>query len=225
MTLWKLLPGICVLCRSYTGRRMDLCRACAADLRPNIGACPRCAIPTPLREGHCPACQLAPPPYARAVVPYLYVPPITRLIHGLKQGNGLIEARILAALMVDALSRDDPPDVIVPVPLTYRRRIQRGYNQSALLAAQIARTVDAPVDYRSLKRIRHTAPQRTLDAAARRRSQAGAYRASADFLERDIAVVDDVMTTGATAAEIATTLLEAGAAAVRIWAVARTLSD
>ena len=223
--LWKVLPGICVLCRGYTDRRMDLCRACAADLRPNVGACPRCAIPTPVREGNCPACQIAPPPYARAVVPYLYVPPLTRLIHGLKRGNGLLEARILAALMAEALNEDDPPDVIVPVPLTYRRRIQRGYNQAALLAAQFARTLDVPVDYRSLKRIRHAAPQRTLDAAARRRNQSSAYRASPDFLDKHVAVVDDVMTTGATAAEIATTLLEAGAATVRIWAAARTLTD
>ena len=203
---------------------MDLCRACAADLRPNVGACPRCAIPTPAREGECPACQLAPPPYVRAVVPYLYVPPLTRLIHGLKHGNGLIEARILAALMADALSRDDPPDVIVPVPLTYRRRTQRGYNQAALLAAQVAPIVGAPVDYRGLKRIRHAAPQRSLDASARRRNQSGAYRASGDFREKNVAVVDDVMTTGATAAEVATTLIDAGAANVRIWAAARTVT-
>ena len=202
---------------------MDLCRACAADIRPNIGACPRCAIPTPARDGECPACQLSPPPYARAVVPYLYVPPLTKVIHGLKQGNGLIEARILAALMADALVRDDPPDVIVPVPLTYRRRIGRGYNQAALLAAQTARTVAAPVNYSGLRRIRHAAPQRTLDADARRRNQSGAYRASGDFVDKDVAVVDDVMTTGATAAEVATTLIDAGAATVRIWAAARTL--
>ena len=81
------------------------------------------------------------------------------------------------------------------------------------------------MDYRGLKRIRHAPPQRTLDAAARRRNQSGAYRASPDFLEKDVAVVDDVMTTGATAAEVATTLLEAGAKTVRIWAAARTLSD
>ena len=224
MTFWRLLPGICVLCQSYSDQAMDLCRACAADLRPNIGACPRCAIPTPAREGDCPACQVAPPPYARAVVPYLYVPPLTRVIHGLKHGNGLIEARILAALMADSLTYDDPPDLIVPVPLTYRRRIKRGYNQAALLAGQIARAVRAPVNYRGLKRIRHAAPQRSLDAAARRRNQLGAYRASRDFFGKDIAVVDDVMTTGATAAEIAATLLDAGAATVRIWAAARTLA-
>ena len=225
VTFWRLLPGICVLCQSYSDRAMDLCRACAADLRPNIGACPRCAIPTPARDGDCPACQVAPPPYARAVVPYLYVPPLTRVIHGLKHGNGLIEARILAALMADALILDGPPDVIVPVPLTYRRRIQRGYNQAALLAAQIARAMGtAPVDYRGLKRIRHAAPQRSLDAAARRRNQLGAYRASPNFVGKDIAVVDDVMTTGATAAEVSATLLDAGAATVRIWAAARTLA-
>lgn len=202
---------------------MDLCRACAADLRPNVGACPRCAIPTPAQGGECPACQIDPPPYVRAVAPFLYVPPLTRLIHGLKHGNGLIQARILAALMADALTLDDAPDVIVPVPLTYRRRIQRGYNQAALLAAQIARTVGAPVDYRGLRRIRHAAPQRSLDASARRRNQLGAYRASGNFLEKNVAIVDDVMTTGATAAEVATTLIDAGAANVRVWAAARTI--
>ena len=223
--LWRLLPGICVLCRSHSDEAMDLCRACATDLRPNVGACPRCAIPTPAREGECPACQVAPPPYASAVVPYLYAPPLTKVINGLKHGNGLIEARILATLMRPALIRDDPPDVILPVPLTYRRRVQRGYNQAALLAAQIARTVGVPVDYRGLKRIRHAAPQQSLDAAARRRNQLGAYRACRDFSGKDIAVVDDVMTTGATAAEISVTLLDAGAKAVRIWAAARTLGN
>ncbi len=221
--LWRLLPGICVLCQGHSDEAMDLCRACAADMRPNAGACPRCATPTPAREGECPACQVAPPPYASAVVPYVYAPPLTRVIHGLKHGNGLIEARILARLMRAALTRDDPPDLILPVPLTYRRRIQRGYNQAALLAAQIAREIAAPVDYRGLKRIRHAAPQRSLDAAARRRNQSGAYRACRDFSGKDIAVVDDVMTTGATAAEISVTLLDAGAVTVRIWAAARTL--
>ncbi len=220
--LWRLLPGRCVLCQGRGDQAMDLCRACAADLRPNVGACPRCAIPTPAREGACPACQVAPPPYARAVVPYLYAPPLTRLIRGLKHGNGLIEARILATLMRDALVAEDPPDLILPVPLTYRRRVQRGYNQAALLAAQIARQVVVPADYRGLKRIRHAAPQRSLDAAARRRNLSGAYRASRDFSGKDIAVVDDVMTTGATAAEISLTLLDAGASKVRVWAAART---
>ena len=201
---------------------MDLCRACARDLRANIGACPRCAIPTPARDGECPACQVAPPPYLRAVVPYLYVPPLTRLIHGLKHGNGLIQARILAALMAAALTAEDPPDVIVPVPLTYRRRMLRGFNQAALLASQIARTVGAPVDYRGLRRIRHAAPQRSLDASARRRNQLGAYRACGDFFEQNVVIVDDVMTTGATAAEVATTLIDAGAANVSVWAAART---
>ena len=220
--LWRLLPGRCVLCQGHGDQAMDLCRACAADLRPNVGACPRCAISTPVREGTCPACQVAPPPYARAVVPYLYVPPLTRLIHGLKHGNGLIEARILATLMRDALASDDPPNLILPVPLTYRRRVQRGYNQAALLAAQIARQVGVPVAYRGLKRIRHSTPQRSLDAAARRRNLSGAYRAYRDFSGKDIAVVDDVMTTGATAAEISLTLLDAGATTVRVWAAART---
>ncbi len=222
MLLWRLLPGICVLCRSRTHRRLDLCTACEADLERNRDPCPRCAGATPVPGGTCPACLLAPPPYTRAVAPFLYAAPMSRLIHGLKQGNGLLEARILADLTAPAFRAEPPPDVIVPVPLTWLRRVQRGYNQAALLAARIARIVDIPVDYRSVVRVRHTAPQHTLDARARRRNLRGAYRAATRLAERDVAIVDDVLTTGATAAEVARTVLEAGAREVRVWAVART---
>ena len=220
--LWRLLPGVCVLCRSRTERQLDLCEACESDLVRNIDPCPRCAGPTPVPGGECPACQLAPPPYSRAVAPFLYRPPLTRLIHGLKRGNGLLEARTLAHLCRDAFLADPPPDVVVPVPLTWRRRARRGYNQAALLAARIARSGGPRVDYRSVTRIRHTAPQQSLDAAARRRSLRGAFRCTAGFADADVAIVDDVLTTGATAAEVARSLLAAGARNVRVWTVART---
>ena len=220
--LWRLMPGICVLCRSRTNRHLDLCDACESDLPCNIDPCPRCAGPTPVPGGVCPACELAPPPYEAAVAPFLYRQPLTRLIHGLKRGNGLLEARVLAHLARDAFQEEPPPDVVVPVPLTWRRRVARGYNQAALLAARIARPNGLIVDYRSVTRVRHTAPQQSLDAAARRRSLRGAFRCGHGLAGADVAVVDDVLTTGATAAELARTLLAADARAVRIWAIART---
>ena len=220
--LWRLMPGVCVLCRSRSGRPIDLCAACEADLPRNVDPCPRCAGPTPVPGGTCPACQLAPPPYAAAVAPFLYRPPLTRLIHGLKRGNGLLEARVLAHLSLDAFRAAPPPDVLVPVPLTWRRRVARGYNQAALLAARLARPSGLPVDYRSVTRVRHTAPQQSLDAASRRRGLRDAFSCREGLAGADVAIVDDVLTTGATAAEIARTLLGAGARTVRIWAVART---
>ena len=221
--LWHLMPGVCVLCRSRTQRPLDLCAACESDLARNIDPCPRCAGPTPVPGGECPACQLAPPPYHRAIAPFLYSPPLTRLIHGLKRGNGLLEARILARLCRDAFRADPPPDVLVPVPLTWRRRVRRGYNQAALLAGRIARAEGLPVDYRGVTRVRHTAPQQSLDATARRRSLRGAFRCrTSGFGDADVAIVDDVLTTGATAAELARVLLAAGAGRVRIWTAART---
>lgn len=220
--LWRLMPGLCVLCRSRTNRHLDLCEACESDLPRNVDPCPRCAGPTPVPGDVCPACELAPPPYEAVVAPFLYRPPLTRLIHGLKRGNGLLEARVLAHLSRDAFHAGPPPDVVVPVPLTWRRRVARGYNQAALLAARIARPSGLVVDYRSVTRVRHTAPQQSLDAAARRRSLRGAFRCGQGLAGADVAVVDDVLTTGATAAEVARTLLEADARAVRIWAITRT---
>ena len=222
MPLWRLLPGLCVLCRGATGRALDLCVACEAALAMNLGACRRCGVPTPRLEGDCLACLVAPPPQTRTVAPFLYTPPMTRLIRGLKHGNGLIEARILGALVAPAVVAEAPPDLIAPVPLSWRRRARRGYNQAALLATRLAGPVGAPVDYRSLKRTRHTQPQRALSARARRRNLQGAFRASRAVAGRDVALVDDVLTTGATARAAALALLAAGATNVRVWAAART---
>ena len=110
-----LWPGLCVLCRSATRRALDLCAPCEGDLKRNVGACGRCGQPTPRLDGDCLACLVTPPPQSRTLAPFLYAPPMTRLIHGLKRGNGLIEARIPGALMAPAVLADAPPDMIVPV--------------------------------------------------------------------------------------------------------------
>ena len=201
---------------------MDLCLACEADLARNAGACPRCALPSPALDGECPACRIAPPPCSSTIAPFVYAPPLTRLVHGLKHGNGLLEARILGALLAPAVVAEAPPDAIVPVPLSWRRRMGRGYNQAALLGAQLARRMDVPVNYRALTRIRHTPPQQSLDAKARRGGLRGAFRATPVVAGLDVALVDDVLTTGATTGEATRALLAAGAANVRVWAVART---
>ena len=222
MQLWRLLPGLCALCRSKTGHGLDLCAPCRADLTLNTGACQRCGRPTPRLDGECPACLVTPPPQTRTVAPFTYTPPMTRLIHGLKRGNGLLEARVLAELMAPAVLADPPPDVLTPVPLSWRRRVARGYNQAALLAARLGRLVGVPVDYRSLKRTRHTPPQQSLDARTRRRNLRNAFQASAAVAGRDVALVDDVLTTGATTEAAALALLAAGAGNVRVWTAAHT---
>lgn len=222
MPLWRLLPGLCALCRSETGQALDLCDPCRADLALNVGACRRCGRPTPRLDGECPACLVTPPPQTRTVAPFIYRAPMTRLVHGLKHGNGLLEARVLAQLMAPAVLANPAPEVMVPVPLSWRRRVVRGYNQAALLAAHLGRLVETPVDYRSLKRTRHTPPQQSLDARTRRRNLRGAFQASAAVAGRDVALVDDVLTTGATTEAAAGALLAAGASNVRVWTVAYT---
>lgn len=222
MLLWRLLPGRCALCRGETDPALDLCAPCRADLALNAGACRRCGRFTPRLDGDCLACLVTPPPQTRTVAPFAYAPPMTRLIHGLKQGNGLLEARVLAALMAPAVLADPPPDVIVPVPLSWRRRVRRGYNQAALLAARLGRLVGVPVEYRTLGRKRHTPPQQSLDARTRRRNLRGAFGSSTAVAGRHVALVDDVLTTGATTNEAARALLASGANEVWVWAAAHT---
>ncbi len=118
------------------------------------------------------------------------------------------------------------PDLVLPVPLAPARLRERGYNQAWELARRVARRLAVGADPQLLLRIRDTAHQLALPPAARAGNVRGAFavepRRRAEIAGRRIAVVDDVMTTGSTAAELAQVLKQAGAAAVEIWVVART---
>ena len=117
------------------------------------------------------------------------------------------------------------PDLLVPVPLHRRRARERGYNQSALLAMRVARAWGLPVAHDALARIAPTRPQTELDAAARRGNVRGAFAARRPeaVAGRHVLLVDDVFTTGATAAECARCLVGAGAEAVGVLTLARAL--
>ena len=165
--LGQLFPGICLLCRRRSKRGIDLCRECELAFEANHRACPLCAEPTPVSsaDGRCGACVAAPPPWAKTVAPFLYTAPLSTLVEGLKSGNGLLQARILGALLADAVQTryaDEPlPDALIPVPLTRKRRLQRGFNQAELLANVVGRTLRLP-RHLSLARIKNAPPQRTL---------------------------------------------------------------
>ena len=225
--LSQLFPGICLLCRRRSKRGIDLCRECELAFEANQHACPLCAEPTPVSsaDGRCGACVAAPPPWAKTVAPFLYTAPLSTLVEGLKSGNGLLQARILGALLADAVQAryaDEPlPDALIPVPLTRKRRLQRGFNQAELLANVVGRTLRLP-RHLSLARIKNAPPQRTLARAARQRNVRGAFVVRRDLRCRRPAVVDDVTTTGATVRAAAQALLAAGASEVHVWVAAKT---
>ncbi|MGK0500157.1 MAG: ComF family protein [Oceanicoccus sp.] len=113
------------------------------------------------------------------------------------------------------------PEILVPTPLHWRRQFERGFNQSELIANDFGQLLELPV-IRALRRHRYTSPQQSLLAQQRHQNLSGAFTVCADIRGRRLALVDDVMTTGATAREMTKALLQAGASEVHIWVLART---
>ena len=144
---------------------------------------------------------------------------LRKLIHLYKYGKVKTLARPLSGLLAQALPRDEAFDAAVPVPLYWRRRLQRGFNQAELLARGLSRRTGIPV-VRALGRLRPTPAQAGLSNSARRQNVSQAFRARGVQGKR-ILLIDDVMTTGATAASCAAALKQAGARRVSLLTVAR----
>jgi ComF family protein len=221
-----LWPGNCLLCGARVPARDDLCRACERSLPRPAWACPRCAANDAVREtdaAACGECQKHPPAFSGAQAAFRYAAPMDRLIQDLKYNGRLDLSRVLGGYLArHLLNLAGPrPDVIVPVPLHPSRLRSRGYNQSLELARFVARALDLPIDFRNVRRLRATAPQTELPRELRRRNVRGAFQAGAALAGCSVAVVDDVMTSGHTARELAQCLLKAGASEVRVWVVAR----
>lgn len=218
------VPRACVLCAGDT-RGRDLCAWCRQVLPRIVEGCRGCGVPVASGD-LCAGCLERPPPFDRVCIPYRYEPPVSSLVLRLKFRHRLEIAPSLGALLLDSVRRlpAATPDVIVPVPLHPARLRRRGFNQSLEIARPLAKDLSLPLAPALVKRSRDTAAQSSLgDPVARRRNVRGAFevdvRRSAGI--RHAAIVDDVVTTGATAAEIARTLKRAGIARVDLWSVAR----
>lgn len=217
-----LLPWRCLLCGDAGADGLDLCAACAAELPRNTRCCARCALPLASPAAMCGACQRRPPPWDAAWAPFRYGWPLDRLEARFKFGRDLAAGRALAELWRRLPSPTERPALILPVPLHRARLRQRGYNQALELARPLGRAFGVPVRHGLLVRARATAAQSELDAAARRRNVRGAFAVrTGPALPSHVAVLDDVMTTGATLAECVRALKRAGAQRVDVWALAR----
>ena len=213
-----IFGGACYTCRGKA--RAVLCGACRAEL-PRLGAelCPRCALPSP-RAASCGRCLAEPPDYDATVAVLAYDFPADALVHALKFRGELSLAPYLAKLLLERISADENIDCVIPVPLSAARLRERGYNQAVELARYL---LPGKLDFSSCVREREAAAQMDLPWAERQRNVRGAFACSRLLAGATVAVVDDVMTTGATLDEMARTLKRAGAARVINWVVARTL--
>ncbi|HZZ94807.1 MAG TPA: ComF family protein [Usitatibacter sp.] len=215
MAAW---PQDCVLCLAPAGDA--LCGACAAALPWLDRACTRCAVPLP-NGGMCVACVVRAPAFDAARSCFEYRFPLDRLVQRFKFAADLALGRWLAACMARVLC-DERADLLLVPPLARSRLRERGFNQALELAKTLSRALDVPCRGEGLVRIRETQPQPGLDRAERARNLRGAFRCEASVAGLHVALVDDVMTTGATAQEIACVLRDRGAARVSVWTVART---
>jgi ComF family protein len=227
-----LFPQSCHLCSLPSGGSLPLCRACEAELPANLACCARCALPlppdlTPGEQRWCGACLARPPAFDNVCAPYLYDEQFAALVQQWKYRRRAYLGRLMASLWCRRANADLPEvDLLLPVPLHWRRQWQRGFNQAEqlarLLRAQHPALGGVPVDTRRLRRRRATAVQAGLDASARRSNLRDAFALRRTCEGLRVAVIDDVMTTGATAQVVAGCLRAGGASAVHLWCLART---
>lgn len=212
----------CLLCGAMS-RDGLCCAACRADL-PRLPAahCPVCALPT--AEGEtCGHCLRQPPPFDHTEAAFSYAFPLDALVKALKFHEQLILVHFLADELAACVRQR--PDAVLAMPLHPARLQARGFNQSQLLAARLAQRFDLPLLNDVAARVRDTPPQSTLPWKERNKNMRHAFAVSQPDAVRDrhIAIVDDVMTSGASTGELAAALKAAGAKRITVWVVARTL--
>jgi ComF family protein len=212
--------GSCYLCRGAAAG--VLCAECDADL-PRLAApgCPRCALAT--RDGAlCGRCLAQPPAYDGTVAALAYAFPADVLVQALKFRSELALAPFLGGLLASRVPRGTRVDFILPVPLSAARLRERGFNQALEIARPVAAATGCALAPQLAERSRDTPPQVDLPLVERARNVRGAFRCTRALPGAEVALLDDVMTTGATLDELAATLKRAGAARVVNWVVART---
>lgn len=222
---WLIAPGRCVLCGLASDRQRDLCSVCEADLPDLHHPCPRCALPMADGvTGLCGPCLLRPPRYLSLSAACSYEDPADLLVQALKFSGLRAAARVMAEVMYERLPAASLPHdaPLLPVPLHPWRQWRRGFNQSALIARELARLGGWPLLTGTVRRQGSTKPQSGLNRNARRRNLAGAFQARSGRVPGRIIIIDDVVTTGTTLDALTQTLLRAGASEIHAWAFART---
>lgn len=226
----------CWLCRlPLYHSHQGICSSCQRHLPPLPRCCPRCGLSASDPTRQCGRCVRHPPPWQSIIFVGDYRAPFNTLLklfkfHGKTELATVLARQILFAWLSAyreyALRETGPqcrPDVLFTVPLHKQRQWRRGFNQTERLARPLAHWLGCEYSPRAIRRLRQTRIQQTLSASARRKNLAGAFVCPASLAGRTVALLDDVVTTGSTAAEISRLLLARGAVSVQVWCLCRTL--
>jgi len=226
-------PPRCPLCGDALGTQDGLCLPCWAKLeQPGEPACVSCQRPIPasldnMPDARCAPCLSAPPRHAGIAAATLYNDASRKLVLSFKHGRRIALARMMARLMAARLGAVGEGSILVPVPLHRWRLWRRGYNQSALLAGELAKLTGIPVSLNALERHKATPSLGGLGKKERKRALQGSIRPNARASKKvegaSVILVDDVMTSGATADACIAALLKAGAREVKIACFARVV--
>lgn len=220
-----LLPHSCLMCHDPADTRV--CRRCQQYLVKPQYTCQTCALPLPEHSLMCGQCLQILPSYDQAYAPYLYQVPLVQLLRQFKEGRDLRIGKALSELFAQAVKQHyqqqhwPKPDYVAPVPLHWWRHWQRGFNQAALLSEALAQTLEIK-HLTATRRTHAVLPQKSLSRRQRLGNRHHGFVVNCQLQGEDIAVVDDVMTTGATVNAFAKALKQAGAGKVVVWALART---
>ena len=210
----------CALCGASSAAGL-VCGDCDASL-PRLGArCSGCALPLQA-PGLCGGCLRRANAFDSVEAAFEYRFPVDRLIRRFKFAGDLAVGAWLAGCLAERLRAGTMPDLLVVPPLAPRGLRERGFNQAVEIAAVLSSRLGPPLARAAIDKVRDTGAQHALDARARRANLRGAFACRLRLAGACVAIVDDVVTTGATADVLAAVLKDAGASRVSVWAVART---
>lgn len=226
---WLKSNQVCVLCDEASGNPYALCEACECELPWLDEQCTVCALPLAMSGFTCAPCRRRPPAFEKVETPWHYGFPVDSLITRFKHNRQWPYGRLLAELTSHWLDHRfneglPRPQLLIPVPMGRKRLRRRGFNQAEMLARWLSKALHIDCDSTLVQRPRETQAQQELGARARLHNlqQAFSLLPDARLEGLHVALVDDVMTTGATAQALATLLRQGGAARVDVYCLART---
>lgn len=221
----------CLFCHGPASLTADVCELCESDLPWLHHSCHTCAEPLAnIRESLCLRCQRELPAVDQCLAPFQYRFPLDQLILAMKEQPRPELLSSLSRWLIQQVreQRQPLPDLLLPVPMHGGRQIERGFNQAGILAHRLGRALNIPVRQDLLLKRKATVEQKTLSREQRQRNLASAFKLERVKLlqmkprPRHIALVDDVVTTGATTGQLAALLKKSGIARVDVWALAKT---